>query len=71
MIVVRDWDELNAKKDQVQGKIVCFNQKWVDYGQSGDYRVHGPSKVAALGATAMLVRSVASFSISSVHTGYM
>jgi carboxypeptidase Q len=43
----------------------------VDYGTSVDYRVNGPSKVAKYGAKAMLVRSVASFSISSVHTGYM
>jgi len=44
---------------------------WVDYGTSVDYRVNGASKAAKYGAKGMLVRSVASESISSVHTGYM
>lgn len=35
------------------------------------YRVDGPSIAGKYGAKAMLVRSVASESISSVHTGYM
>lgn len=38
---------------------------------SVSYRVDGPSIAAQYGAKAMLVRSVASESISSVHTGYM
>ena len=58
-------------KDQIKGKIVCFNNEWVDYHHSVDYRVDGGSKVAQYGAVAMLVRSVAPESISSVHTGYM
>lgn len=62
---------MEAHQDQIKGKIVCFNNDWVDYGTSVEYRVDGPSKVAKYGAVAMLVRSVASFSISSVHTGYM
>ena len=33
--------------------------------------MNGASQAAKYGAVAMLVRSVASFSISSVHTGYM
>lgn len=39
--------------------------------ESVPYRVDGPSISAKYGAKAMLVRSVASDSISSVHTGYM
>ena len=35
------------------------------------YRVDGASIAAKYGAKGMLVRSVASESISSVHTGYM
>lgn len=58
-------------KDKVPGKIVCFNNKWVDYMTSVVYRVDGPSIAAKYGAKAMLVRSVASNSVSSVHTGYM
>lgn len=56
---------------KVEGKIVCFNAPWVDYEQSVTYRVEGPSKAAKHGAVATLVRSVASSSIYSVHTGYM
>ena len=58
-------------KDKVAGKIVCFNNKWVDYMTSVTYRVEGPSIAAKYGAIATLVRSVASSSIYSVHTGYM
>ena len=46
MIVLKNFEELIAKKDQVKGKIVCFNNKWVDYGNSVAYRVDGPSRVA-------------------------
>jgi carboxypeptidase Q len=35
------------------------------------YRVDGASKAAKYGAKATLVRSVASISVYSVHTGYM
>jgi carboxypeptidase Q len=50
---------------------VCFNNEWVNYHTNIDYRVSGASKAAKYGALAMLVRSIAPFSISSVHTGYM
>lgn len=71
VLVVRDYDELKAIKDQVPGKIICFNNKWVDYHTSVTYRVEGPSIAASYGAVATLVRSVASSSIYSVHAGYM
>ena len=58
-------------KDKVSGRIVVFNNPWVDYGTSVEYRVDGASRAAQYGAKAMLVRSVASESVYSVHTGYM
>lgn len=58
-------------KDKVAGRIVVFNNPWVDYGTSVEYRVDGASRAAQYGAKAMLVRSVASESVYSVHTGYM
>lgn len=58
-------------KNLVAGKIVCYNNEWIDYSNSVDYRVDGASRAAKYGAKATLVRSVASVSISSVHTGYM
>ena len=71
VVVVRDYNELEAKKALVKGRIVCFNNVWVDYHTSVTYRVEGPSIAASYGAIATLVRSVASSSIYSVHTGYM
>ena len=53
----------------MKGKIVCFNHPWKDYYDSFEYRVSGASKSAKYGAVAMLVRSVASKSIYSVHAG--
>ena len=70
MIVFQNWDELEANKDKIQGKIVCFNHPWKDYEDSYEYRVNGASRAAKYGAVAMLVRSVASKSIYSVHAGY-
>lgn len=31
VIVVEDYDQLEQMKDKVPGKIVCFNNKWIDY----------------------------------------
>jgi carboxypeptidase Q len=71
VIVLRDWADMEAKKDQIKGKIVCFNIEWVDYGTSAGYRIDGGSKVSKYGAVAMLIRSLTPFSISSIHTGSM
>jgi carboxypeptidase Q len=32
VIVVRNFSELDAMKDQVKGKIVCYNAAWTRYG---------------------------------------
>lgn len=69
VVVVSDYSELDAMKDKVKGSIVCFNNKWTGYGATVDYRINGPSRAAAYGATAVLLRSVTPFSIASVHTG--
>lgn len=71
VIVFRNWDELEANHTKVAGKIVVFNNPWVNYSVSVDYRVNGASRAAKYGARAMLVRSITSISIESVHTGYM
>ena len=55
---------------QVKGKIVVYNEKWVDYGTSVIYRDRGASEAAELGAVASLIRSVTPFSIYSPHTGW-
>ena len=66
---MQSFDELDQRKNEVKGKIVVYNQKWTTYGDSVQYRSNGADRAAAYGAVAALVRSVASYSISSVHTG--
>ena len=48
---------------------MVYNQQWTTYGESVAYRSSGAARAAKYGAVAALVRSVASFSIYSVHTG--
>ena len=55
---------------QAKGKIVIFNEKWVDYGTSVIYRQRGAAEVAKVGGVASLIRSVTPFSIYSSHTGW-
>lgn len=68
-VVVTSWDDLDAKQDLVKGRIVVYNQPWTTYGESVQYRSEGADRASKYGAVAALVRSVASDSISSVHTG--
>jgi len=71
-IVVKSFDELKALSDnQVKGKIVVYNQDWVDYGTSVQYRSAGASEAAKKGALAALIRSVTGFSLYTPHTGMM
>lgn len=54
---------------QVAGKIVLFNPPWVTYKTSVKYRYLAASEAAKLGAVAVLVRSMAPFSIGTPHAG--
>ena len=78
VLVVRTFDELNARCAEAQGKIVVFNPQcdWKSqpvacYGPVVAYRVAGASHAAKCGAVASLSRSAASRSIDSPHTGVM
>ena len=55
---------------QAKGKIVVFDQGYVNYGVSVAYRDYAAEEAAKVGAVATLVRSIASFSIHSPHTGW-
>lgn len=68
-IVVESFDELRRRANETRGKIVVFNQPWVSYGVSVEYRRRGASEAARAGAVASLIRSVTPFSINSPHTG--
>ena len=62
---------MENNKDKIKGKIVCFNNPWVEYYESVVYREQGPSKAAKYGALAVIARSLAPASIYSVHAGVL
>jgi len=69
-VVVEDFDQLNKLgAEGVRGKIVVYNETWVNYGATGQYRRAGPSIAASLGAVAVLVRSVTPLAMQIPHTG--
>ncbi len=70
-MVVRSFAELDKRADEVKGKIVIFNQNYVSYGATAVYRTSSASHASKYGAAAVLIRSVAPFSIHSPHTGIM
>lgn len=70
VVAVSSFDELSALPPaQIRGKIVLFDAPYQGYGRTVMYRVAGPSRAAALGAAAVLVRSITPFSLRSPHTG--
>jgi len=69
LLVVRSFLELDTAGDRVRGKIVLFNVPFTTYGETVQYRASGPSRAAALGAVAMLVRSVGPAGLRTPHTG--
>ena len=58
-----------CRPEQVRGKIVLFDAPYQGYGRTVIYRVAGASRAAALGAVAVLVRSITPFSLRTPHTG--
>jgi carboxypeptidase Q len=69
ILVVSSFDDLERRAADVKGKIVVFDAPFVTYGETVAYRALGASRAAKLGAVGMLLRSVASYSINSPHTG--
>jgi carboxypeptidase Q len=69
VLVVRTFQELTAAGDRVKGRIVLFNAPFTNYGETVQYRAAGPSRAAALGAVAVLVRSVGPAGLRTPHTG--
>jgi carboxypeptidase Q len=70
-LVVRTFDELEARSAEVKGKIVVYNAPFTSYGATVQYRATGASRAARYGAVAALVRSVTPVSLQSPHTGAM
>ncbi len=82
VVAVSSFDELaklGASGSALRGKIVLFNHPFptkvpnaaAGYGASIEYRLEGATRAAALGASAVLVRSLASASLGAPHTGAM
>ena len=71
VILVGSWEELEARFEEAQGKIVLFNVPFTTYGQTVQYRGGGAIAAARAGAVAALLRSVTPHSLQSPHTGAM
>lgn len=77
VIEVKSFDDLEAKKDQVKGKIVFYNYKFnptfirtfQSYGDASRYRGQGPSAAAKHGATGVIIRSMSHSVDNHPHTG--
>ena len=77
VMMVRSFDELERRKDEVRGKIVFYNypfnplfvETFQAYGDAVRYRGAGASRAAKYGAVGMLVRSMSSSVDNNPHTG--
>lgn len=70
VVVVWNFEDLmHLGRSGVRGKIVLFNAPYEGYGQTVVYRTNGPSRAAALGAVAVLVRSITPLAMQIPHTG--
>lgn len=69
VMVVTSFDDLSARAAEARGKIVLFDVPFTTYGQTVQYRSRGAIEAARVGAVAALIRSVASLSLRTPHTG--
>jgi len=69
VLVVRTFEELDAKAQAARGKIVLFNVPFTNYGETVRFRSAGPSRAARHGAVAMLIRAVGPAGLRTPHTG--
>ena len=77
VVLVNSFDELEAKKEEVKGKIVFYNYKFNQtyvgtfnaYRDAGQYRGQGPSRASKYGAVAVIVRSLSGSTDNNPHTG--
>jgi len=77
VLLVNSFDELEAKKELVNGKIVFYNYPFNNtmvrtfeaYGDASKYRGQGPSRAAKYGAVGVIVRSMSHSADNHPHTG--
>jgi carboxypeptidase Q len=68
-VVVRSFDDLDARGAALKGRIVVYNVPWTNYGETVRYRSSGASRAAAHGAAGVLLRSVGQPGLRTPHTG--
>jgi carboxypeptidase Q len=71
LLVVTSFEELKERAALAQGKIVLFDVPFTTYGETVRYRTTGAIEAARAGAVAVLIRSVATASLQTPHTGAM
>lgn len=69
LLIVGSFEQLTAAGARARGKIVLFNVPFTTYGETVQFRSAGPSRAAAAGAVAALVRSVGPPGLRTPHTG--
>jgi carboxypeptidase Q len=77
--MIKDFSELEKKKNEIRGKIVFFNypfnknfvRTFVAYGDAVAYRATGASRAAKYGAVGVLIRSMTESTDNIPHTGAM
>jgi len=69
VLIVHSFEELDATAARARGRIVFFNVPYTNYGETVRFRSGGPSRAAAYGAVAMLIRSVGLPGLRLPHTG--
>ncbi len=79
LIVVKSFEELDARAAEVKGKVVLYDvampayteARGSRYGEVVRYRGRGASMAAKHGAVGVLMRSVTAHSLRTLHTGAM
>jgi carboxypeptidase Q len=69
ILMVKNFEELEANAARVRGKIVVYNVPYAGYGPTVIYRSRGASRAAKHGASAILLRSVGQPGLRTPHTG--
>ena len=77
VLEIKNYDDLEEKKNQVSGKIVFYSYKFNPaymqtfraYGEAAQYRGGGPARAAKYGAVGVIVRSMSHSTDNNPHTG--
>ena len=71
VLVVKSFQELDARAAEARGRIVLFNVPYTSYGETVQYRSGGAVAAAKHGAVAAFVRAVGPMGLRTPHTGNM